>query len=148
MLFLLPPYYKNFGKRIIKSPKLYFYDTGLVAFLTGIESEKAYERGPMQGALFENYIVSEIMKREIHNNTHSDLFYYRTNHGVEIDLIVDKKASRELIEIKSSETFRPEMVKALEQFKGNVEQGFLLYKGKEIRYTEDIRVVHYSDYLK
>ena len=91
IIFLLPPFYKNYGKRITKSPKIYFYDTGLVSFLTGIKDADVFEHGPMYGPLFENYVVSEIMKREIHSKADSELFYYRTSNGVEIDLIIDHK---------------------------------------------------------
>ena len=64
--FLLPPYYNNLGKRIIKSPKVYFFDTGLVSYFTGIQTFKQYDQGPLAGGLFENYVVSEIYKNELH----------------------------------------------------------------------------------
>ncbi|MBT6538210.1 MAG: DUF4143 domain-containing protein [Francisellaceae bacterium] len=63
MIFLLPPYYNDFGKRIVKSPKVYFYDTGLAAFLTGVTTEDLYKKILLRGELFENYVISEIIKK-------------------------------------------------------------------------------------
>ncbi len=147
IVFLLPPYHRNFGKRIIKSPKIYFYDTGLVSYLTGIHSTRLFEQGPMTGSIFENYIVSEVLKRELHRKTHAELFYIRTSHGAEVDLIIDRKTHKELIEIKSGETFKPMMVNALEEFMEKGDQGYLLYRGKEFPYDKRIRVMNYQDYF-
>ncbi len=147
MLFLLPPYYKNFGKQITKRPKIYFYDTGFVSYLTGVETFKLYENGPLAGPLFENYIVSEIYKKELHSNTHSSLYYFRTNHGVEVDLLIDRKSALEFIEIKKSHTFRPHMLKHLESLKSHFNKGFLIYEGEAIPYTKQIKIINYYDYL-
>ncbi len=147
IIFLLPPYYKNLGKRIVKSPKIYFYDTGLASYLTGINTVETFEHGPMTGPLFENYIVSEVLKREVHNKTHAELYFYRTSNDEEIDLIVDRKQTRELIEIKSGETFTPRMTKALEKFCDDQSTGYLLYRGKSMRYLSKIHVMNYEDYL-
>ena len=148
IIFLLPPFYKNYGKRITKSPKIYFYDTGLVSFLTGIKDADVFEHGPMYGPLFENYVVSEIMKREIHSKADSELFYYRTSNGVEIDLIIDHKTSREFIEVKASETYRSEMTRAIEQIKKENEKGFLLYRGRAVESTPDLKIVNYRSFLE
>lgn len=148
IVFLLPPFYKNYGKRVVKSPKIYFYDTGLVSYLTGIDSKEHFEKGPMAGSLFENYIVAEILKKELHQKTNAELFYLRTNHGVEIDLIVDRKKSKELIEIKNSETFNPKMTEAIEQFMEKNDKGYLLYQGKDFPYVKQIQILNYQNYLK
>mgnify|MGYP001585043353 CR=1 FL=1 len=147
ILFLVSPYFKNFGKRIVKSPKLYFYDTGLVSYLTGIANEELIEKGPLAGPLFENYVVSEILKREIHTGSHSDLYFYRTNHGVEIDIIIDRKTTREYVEIKSSETFKPSMMQHIEQTKKKGETGYLVYRGENLKYATDVKIVDYRKYL-
>lgn len=147
IIFLLPPYYKNLGKQIKKRPKIFFFDTGLVSYLTGVETFKLYEQGPLAGQIFENYIISEILKKELHSKSHSSLYYYRTNHGVEVDLIVDKKSSRQFIEIKKSHTFRPRMIKHLENLEENFDQGFLLYEGATMPAGEHIKILNYSDYL-
>ena len=113
IIFLLPPFYENFGKRVVKSPKIYFYDTGLVSYMTGIQNQELFENGPLYGSLFENYIVAEILKIQKHNATHKNLYYFRSSAGSEVDLIIDNKHSRKYIEIKTSETFRPQSTKVL-----------------------------------
>lgn len=147
IIFLLPPFYNNYGKRIVKSPKIYFYDTGLVSYLTGITTKEHFEKGPMAGSLFENYIVSEILKKELHGKTNADLFYLRTHQGVEIDLIIDRKKTKEWIEIKNSETFNARMVEAIEQFREVNDSAYLLYRGKAFPYKKGIQVIHYKEYL-
>lgn len=102
----------------------------------------------MQGSLFENYIVMEILKNELHTGKHADLYYFRDSNGNEVDLIIDRKNSREFIEIKSSHTFRPEMIQPMIRLKRNNEQGFLLYKGKERGYSADIKIMNYKSYFK
>lgn len=146
IIFLLPPFYRNYGKRIVKSPKIFFYDTGLVAYLTGIDNKEQWQKGPMSGSLFENYIISEIKKREIHFDAHSELFYYRTSQGLEIDLIIDRKRHKELIEIKNTETFRPKMLSAIEQLLQKNDKGFLLYNGKNFPYNKEIQILNYRNY--
>lgn len=147
IIFLLPPYYKNLGKRLVKSPKIYFYDVGLVAHLCGISNQKIYENGPMHGALFENYVVAECLKKVLHRKMHSKLYYFRTSHGVEVDLIIDHRQNKELFEIKTSESFHPKMIKAMESFIDPSDKGYLLYKGKTVPYHGNIKIQHYADYL-
>jgi predicted AAA+ superfamily ATPase len=147
IIFLLPPFYRNYGKRITKAPKIYFHDTGLVSFLTGIKDSEAFERGPMYGPLFENYVISEIMRRETHAKSDSELFFYRTSNGLEIDLIIDRKSIQEFVEIKTSETYRTGMTRAIEQIKKEHEQGFLLYRGKGESSTPDLKIMNYEEYL-
>jgi predicted AAA+ superfamily ATPase len=147
MIFLLPPFYKNYGKRIVKSPKIYFYDTGLVSFLTGIDTQDHFEKGPMAGSLFENYIVSEIVKKEAHQKTLSDLYYLRTSHGEEVDLIIDRKTHKEFIEIKNSASFTAKMVASMTEFLEKNDRGYLLYRGENFLHPEPIGVINYKEYL-
>jgi uncharacterized protein len=149
IIFLLPPYYKNYGKRITKSPKIYFYDTGLVGHLTGISSEELFLKGPMSGSIFENYLVSEVMKKETHLRTFAELYYYRTSKGAEVDLIVDRKINKDVIEIKLNNTFNPRMIGQLKTLLESNDKGYLLYTGENLDYSfaENIAVVNYSEYL-
>jgi predicted AAA+ superfamily ATPase len=147
IIFLLPTYYKNFGKRVRKLPKIYFYDTGLVSFLTGIKDEQIFENSSMSGSIFENYIVLEIYKKELANNTHSNLYYFRTSNQEEIDLIVDRKTHKELIEIKSSKSFKSKMISSIEKFLEPNDVGYLLFMGKEFQYKPNIKIWNYKDYL-
>lgn len=147
IIFLLPPFYKNFGKRIIKSPKIYFYDSGVVSFLTGISDVAVFEHGPMHGAIFENYVISEIYKKELHRKTNSELFYYRTSNGVEVDLIIDRKTEQEYIEVKSSETYRSEMTQGIERTKPKKDKGYVLYRGKKEHPSRGCQILNYTEYL-
>lgn len=147
IIFLLPAYFNNLGKRIVKSPKLYFCDTGLAAYLVGIETEEAYSQGPMAGSFFENYIVSEVMKRETHHKTHAELFYLRTSNDVEIDLIIDRKRYKEFIEIKKTSTFKVTMIKPIKQILQENDKGYLIYTGNKFDYSDTIIAIPYRDYL-
>jgi predicted AAA+ superfamily ATPase len=148
IIFLLPPYFSNFGKRIIKSSKVYFYDTGLVSFLTGIRSWEHYDKGPLSGALYENYIVADILKNTQHKATLNELFFLRTSDKKEIDLIVDKKGSCDMIEIKKTATFRSAYMKTIKEFLGDNDKGYLLYNGEDFAYDPRISVINYKDYLR
>ena len=147
IIYLLPPYFKNLGKRIIKSPKLYFYDTGLVAFINGINQNNISEVSGFYGSLFENYVITEIIKREMHLNSKASFYYFRTNHGEEIDMILDKGISQEFIEIKSSETFKTSMIKTIENNLSKNQKGIILHKGKTNLTIGDIKVMNYNEYV-
>lgn len=146
VIFLLRPYYKNFGKRLVKSPKIYFFDTGLVSYLTGIETFEQYDKGPLSGALFENYVISEIYKKELHLAQDSDIFYYRTQDKAEIDLIIDRKSKREMIEIKKSATLKPDHLRTLKMYQTQIDQSFLIYQGRKDS-IDNIKVLPYDEYL-
>lgn len=148
IIFLLPPYFENFGKRMIKRPKLYFYDTGVVSYLTGIDTYKHFSQGPMAGSLFENYIVSEIMKRELHSCSHAELYFLRTSAGEEVDVLIKRKQTRELVEIKSGATFHPRMLKSLEMFKQAGDRAYLVYTGDRFPAMNGIEVINYQQYFE
>ncbi len=147
IIFLVRPYFKNFGKRIIKSPKVYFYDTGLVSYLLGIDSSKTFQLNPLYGNLFENYVVSEIAKKELHTKSHSELYYYRTNHGVEVDVVIDRRSSLEYVEVKSAKKFQPDMIRGISTLLKEKEEAHILYQGKSFSYSNNIDVKYFGDYL-
>jgi predicted AAA+ superfamily ATPase len=147
IVYLLKPWYKNMDKRLVKSPKVYFVDPGLAAFLTGIQTETLFERGPLAGPLFENYVISEVLKRELHSGRRPELSFIRTSNGVEVDLVIDRGMSHEFIEIKNSATFRPDLLKGLHSLKGKADKGILVYRGEGLQYDEDLAVVNFSEYL-
>jgi predicted AAA+ superfamily ATPase len=148
IIFFLPPFFDNLGKRIVKSPKLYFYDTGLVSFLTGIDTEGQFENSLLTGPLFENYIVSEVKKIIEHKKLFFNLYDYRTAAGVEIDLIVDKNQSQEWIEIKTSETFQTKFINSIERTKSPEEIGKLVYRGLTKAGADGIGILNYKDFLQ
>ncbi|MFC1616645.1 ATP-binding protein [Candidatus Margulisiibacteriota bacterium] len=94
IIFLLPPYYNNLGKRIVKRPKLYFYDTGLVCYLTGIRDSDSLRFGPLAGPIFENFIIADIKKNIFHYNSDLYLYYFRSNLGLELDLIIENLSEK------------------------------------------------------
>jgi hypothetical protein len=115
-IILVPPFYENFGKRLIKSPKLYFVDSGLACHLLGVESEKMLNRSPFLGPLFEGFVASEIIKRQLGLGRPKALYYFRDQQGLEVDFIVPS-GNRQLlfIEAKSSRTVVPGMAAPLER---------------------------------
>lgn len=146
IVFLLPPFYENFGKRIVKSPKIYFYDTGLVSFLTGIQTEAQYRLGPLAGPLFENYVISELMKKHMHLKTHASFYFLRINEMDEIDLIIDNGTERDLIEIKSGRTFKPTMVSVMGKYRREQDQSYLLYQGPAVAHAH-VHVLPFSEFI-
>lgn len=116
VLFLLPPYYKNFGKRLIKSPKLFFYDTGMACSLLGIQSPEQIELHPARGGLFENLVILEVMKSHTNKGLRPELYYYRDSNQNEIDLLIPRAEKLEAIEIKSTQTFNSALLKPLKNF--------------------------------
>jgi len=110
IIFLLQPYYKNFSKRLIKSPKLYFYDTGLASYLLNIRDKTQLSTHYLKGSLFENIVILEFLKYRFNQGLQSDIFFWRDNKKNEIDCIVDK-IEPIAIEIKSGKTFTKDFLK-------------------------------------
>jgi uncharacterized protein len=106
-IYLLPPHFNNFGKRIIKNPKLYFMDTGLASYLLGLHDKEPMLKGPMFGPLFETMIVSEWVKAFYNRGEQPMLYYWRSKTGIEVDLIIDRNGKLYPIEIKSTSTLLP-----------------------------------------
>jgi predicted AAA+ superfamily ATPase len=104
IVFRLPPFFANLGKRLIKSPKLYFYDSGLAATLLNVESPGQLESHPLRGALFETWVVAEIAKAHLHRGHRPRLSFYRDSGGLEIDLVLERGTDLVLVEVKSAQT--------------------------------------------
>ena len=115
-IILVPPFFENFGKRLIKSPKLYFVDSGLVCHLLGIESERSLNQSPFLGPIFEGFVASEIIKQQANSGRPRALYYFRDQQGLEVDFIIPR-GDRQLmfIEAKASRTVVPEMAEPLER---------------------------------
>lgn len=116
IVYLLQPYHSNFNKRITKSPKLYFYDTGLLCFLLKIPDSSSLKISPYKGNLFENYVVNEYVKQNYHNNRLIDFWFWRDAVGHEVDFLWQATEKLNLVEIKATETIMPEMFKGLSYF--------------------------------
>jgi hypothetical protein len=109
--FALQPHFKNFNKRIIKSPKVYFYDTGLLCYLLRIKNIKQLDVHPLRGAIFENWVITEYVKDYCNHGEEAPVYYWRDQHGHEVDLVLDQGDYLDLIEIKSGTTFQKEFLK-------------------------------------
>jgi uncharacterized protein len=116
ILFQLYPYYKNFSKRIVKTPKLYFYDSGLLCYLLKITSEKQLQTHPLKGNLFENMMIAEYIKQMSHKNEVDDLWFWRDSSGNEVDFLIENDKGFHLVEFKASLTVMPKMFDAMEKF--------------------------------
>ena len=116
IVFTLQPHHANLGKRIVKMPKLYFYDAALAASLMGIHTTGQLAVHPLRGALFENLIVSEFLKRRLNQGFASNLFFWRDNVGLEVDLLLDEPEGLQPVEIKSSATVTNDLFKGLRKW--------------------------------
>lgn len=149
IVFLLPPWFGNINKRLIKSPKLYFHDVGLASYLLDIETESQLDRDPLRGTLFENLIISELLKRRFNRGLDSNLYYYRDRHGFEIDTIAGIRDSLELYEIKSSQTFTVDFLRNIKYIKkllgDRIRSSSLIYDGKESGTVENVHLLPFRE---
>jgi predicted AAA+ superfamily ATPase len=140
IIYQLPPFFRNIGKRLIKTSKIYFYDIGLAAYLLGIETKKELRQHPLRGNLFENMLVMELIKARYNRGERLNLYFYRDRTGNEVDIVVEKALSLLPIEIKSAETANMNCLKIFKQFKNlfkETEPGVVLYGGSETRKQSD-----------
>jgi predicted AAA+ superfamily ATPase len=139
IIHLLPPYFRNFNKRIVKTPKLYFYDTGLACHLLRLTAPEDLIQHPFRGALFENFIINELLKNRFNQGRRSDLYYWRDRSGHEIDVVVDQGVRLIPVEIKSGQTITSDYFKGLDFWKnltGN-KGGIVFYGGEEQQQRSD-----------
>lgn len=114
IIHLLRPHHRNFNKRVVKMPKLYFYDTGLACALLGIQNEGQLATYPLRGSLFENFVISELIKTRYNTGKPDNLYFWRDNKGNEIDLIIDEGNQLYPVEIKAGQTITPAYFKGIE----------------------------------
>lgn len=147
IIFKLPPFYENFGKRVIKSPKYYFTDIGLLCFILGITKENQVSRDPLVGHIFENLIVIECLKYLYNKGEIANIYFFRDSNGNEVDLLIKKGRDFIPIEIKSSSTFSKKQLKGLEYFRKlrpETKHLILAFNGETKYLSDGISVVHYS----
>lgn len=152
IVFRLPPYFENFGKRVIKSPKLYFNDVGLAVYLLGIQNEIQLSRDPLRGNLFENAVILELKKYRLNRGLDPSLFYYRDIQKNEIDVIYKKGHNLVPIEIKSSKTYHTEFIEKLRYFqmiaKERAPEAFLIYGGESEQKIHSARLLNFKHAAK
>jgi len=142
IIFRLKPYHENFGKRVVKSAKIYFIDPGLAACLLGITEPAQVSRDPLMGNLFENLVVAEALKTRLNRGLDANFYFYRDSNGNEVDLLY--KSGRVLlpVEIKAAMTYNETMLKNINYFHNLTEagRGFLIYSG-ELEFSKDEKKV-------
>lgn len=135
-VFIVRPYYVNLGKRLVKTPKVYFGDTGLLSYLVGLRDPEHAATGPMAGALFETLVVTELWKAALHRGEEPGLYFWRTAAGEEVDLVVEHRPKLIPIEIKASATAHPGMAAAIARFRNDFGDksapGYVIYPGEQV----------------
>ncbi|MCK5147315.1 ATP-binding protein [bacterium] len=135
ILFRLRPHYKNFSKRLVKMPKLYFYDTGLACYLLNIDSVTQLENHYIRGSLFENMIITEFLKKRWNQGRESNLYFWRDNKGVELDCLIEKGIELVAVEIKSGKTIAVDFWKGIKYWQAisgaSADNSYLIYAGNE-----------------
>ena len=147
LITLLPPYYENIPKRLVKSPKLYFNDPGLACYLLDIESPQQLDRDKMRGAIFENMIVMEAIKHRYNMGLEGGVFFYRDSNQNEVDLLIKQEGELTAIEVKSSMTYSSSFKKALTQIEGwiktPISKKAIVYSGDFENTSGNINLINY-----
>ena len=147
LVTLLPPYYENISKRLVKSPKLYFNDPGLACFLLDIESPRQLERDKMRGAIFENYVVMEVIKHRYNRGLLNGVYFYRDSNRNEVDILLKEEGEITAIEVKSSMTyhtsFEDSISKLSDWIKTPVTNKMIVYTGDFENTTGNIKILNY-----
>ena len=150
IIFLLQPHFRNFNKRVVKTPKLYFYDTGLACSLLEIRSEAQLKTHYLRGTLFENLILAELIKERYNKGLRNNCYFWRDNKGVEIDCIIDTGEKLIPVEIKSADTFDKEFfrnIKYWNNLSGNPpDNSYLIYGGNNSADTKEGKLVSWREF--
>lgn len=155
VVFELPPFFENIRKRVTRSPKIYFTDVGLAAFLLGIHTREQAARDPLRGGLYENLVIADVMKSAFNAGVRPEIYFYRDAHGGEVDLLIRESGVITPVEIKSAATFSADFLTGLERFKSSgakrVSAGAVLYNGEQtyrIRGTSVMNPLRVKDIWK
>ncbi len=145
ILYLLQPHHKNFNKRLVKTPKLYFLDTGLAAWLLGIQKPEQLAQHPLYGALFETWVVSECLKARWHKAQEPNLYFWRDRSGHEVDILIDQGQQIIPLEIKAGQTIASDFLRPIKRWQelasDNAGRAVLVYGGRERQKRSDCDVV-------
>lgn len=148
IVFRLPPYFENFGKRLIKTPKLYFTEVGLAAYLLDLENPGMVTRDPLMGNLFENMVIVEALKTRYNAGKDAGLYFFRDSNGLEIDLL--QSANRKLypMEIKAARTYNSDFavnIKKFERLNDKTAGGSVIYSGDNVQKIGNIQLLNFVD---
>lgn len=148
LVFSLAPWSVNIGKRLVKSPKIYFYDVGLACWLLGIKTVEQLQHHPLRGALFENLVVLEVLKSLRHQGLRDPMYFFRDSNGLEIDLLLEHADGLQLVEIKASQTVSAPLFKNLRTVStllgDRVKSQHLIYGGAERQDRTGVEVLPYG----
>ncbi len=148
IIHLLQPYHKNFNKKITKAPKIYFTDPGLLCHLLGIHQEKHIALHPLRGAIFETLVFNELLKNKVNRGNEWKIWYWRDNHGTEIDFLLERATELRAIEAKSATNFHDDYFKNLIKFNKynpDVNEMYLVYDGPLERKKNNIQIVNWKN---
>ncbi|HVV68572.1 MAG TPA: ATP-binding protein [Gammaproteobacteria bacterium] len=149
IVFRLQPYHKNFNKRLVKTPKLYFYDSAIVCRLLQIESAEHLQMHASRGAIFEGFVLGEIIKSTLAKGQRPYLYFWRDHLGMEIDAIIEQGQYLQAVEIKSANTITPDYFKSLQQWKKIVGENhvhrYLVYAGDNASNRNDIQILPWNE---
>ena len=143
----LPPYFENFGKRVVKSPKYFFTDVGLLAYLLGLETPSQVLRDPLLGSIFENLVVIEVLKQRYNSGYDASLYFFRDSNGSEIDLLCKTSNGLVGIEIKAASTWHGKFAKQLVRFAANshpLNQSLVVYNGVALELSNGVNAISYD----
>ncbi|MBR2631588.1 MAG: ATP-binding protein [Bacteroidaceae bacterium] len=148
LITLLPPYYENISKRLVKSPKLYFNDTGLACYLLDIETPRQLEHDKMRGAIFENFVVMEVIKHRYNQGLEGGVYFYRDSNQNEVDILLKQEGEITAIEVKSSMTYNVSFEKTLarlsEWIKTSITNKIVVYAGDFENNKGDVQILRYN----
>lgn len=149
IIYMLPPFFTNTRKRLTKSPKIYFTDSGVASYLLDIDSPQTMNRDKMRGHLFENMVITNFLKNRFNRGVSGGMYFYRDSNGNEVDLLVKNGSQYCCYEIKSAATFHAEFAKGLKNFEKNypdlVKEKAIIYTGSDLPDFEGTRILNFKD---
>jgi predicted AAA+ superfamily ATPase len=143
IIFRLPPFFGNLRKRLVKMPKLFFYDSGLVCWLLGIRTAEQLTNHPLRGAIFETWVISEILKHRANKGIDGGVFFYRDSHGQEIDLLIENGSNLIMVEAKAGQTISEDIIKTSLKYKSFISKAkpaktIIVYGGETLNTINDV----------
>lgn len=148
IIYLLQPYHENFNKRLVKTPKLYFYDSGLLCHLLKIKTSEALLKNRLKGNIFENMVIAEFQKQNYHNYLNNKYYFWQDSHANEIDLLQPTDEGFSVFEIKATQTVTPDLFKNMNKFEVTASsrkvEKTLIYGGSENQKRSEYKVLSWQ----
>ena len=148
IVYLIHPFHVNTNKQMVKSPKIYFYDTGLLCHLLKIQTQDQLKQHFAYGSIFENFVLNEILKSQLNRGEMQNMYFLRDAKGHEIDCVVPGANSRMLYEIKSGSTFSKTFTKNIEYYRNEIDEGMVIYQGERNSEYKNTKIRNIETFLK